>query len=167
MNLTQSRRKRHFKRKQTQTCIESSLGISQLLLNKNELEIYFHHFEEFFKTLKFQIKQKSDFQISVEFSKQKKDSLLDIKFPIASQKNSIYQKIEDTNRHDQSRNSSQLFGTLASIDDLSQKDSFKDSLAREITGNNKQLVIGSDPCLAFSPICNLEIRILLMIFINF
>ena len=52
--------------------------MTQLLIIKDELEIYFHRFEEFFKTLKFQIKNKSDFSASINFAFPKRDMLLEI-----------------------------------------------------------------------------------------
>ena len=71
-------KRKRFKRKGTQTCSETALGVTQLLISKEELEIYFHRFEEFFKTLKFQIKNKSDFSASINFAFPKRDMLLEI-----------------------------------------------------------------------------------------
>lgn len=70
--------RKRFKRKGTQTCSEIALGVTQLLITKGELEIYFHRFDEFFKTLKFQIKNKSEFSASINFAFPKKDMLLEI-----------------------------------------------------------------------------------------
>lgn len=71
-------KRKRFKRKGTQTCSEIALGVTQLLITREDLEIYSHRFEEFFKTLKFQIKNKSEFSASIDFAYPKKDMLLEI-----------------------------------------------------------------------------------------
>lgn len=71
-------RKRRFKRKGTQTCKEIALGVTQLLITKEEMEIYFHRFEEFFKTLKFQIRNKAEFSASINFAFPRREMLLEI-----------------------------------------------------------------------------------------
>jgi hypothetical protein len=52
--------------------------VTQLLITKDEMEIYFHRFEEFFKTLKFQIRNKSEFSASINFAFPRREMLLEI-----------------------------------------------------------------------------------------
>lgn len=76
-------RRKRFKRKGTQSCPEISLGVTQLLITREELEIYLHRFEEFFTTLKFHIKNKAEFSASIKFECPRRDMLLEIGSPPA------------------------------------------------------------------------------------
>lgn len=52
------------------------MRIFKIKITKENLKISFFRFEEFFKTLKFQIKQKADFEVSLEYLQKKIDPLL-------------------------------------------------------------------------------------------
>ena len=143
-NLLESKRRGRFKRKAVQTSIENSLGVSQLLICKDDLEIYFHRFEEFFKTLKFHIKQKSDFYVSIDFVFPKKDLLLEIKKNPLQNKTSLFLRSEDSTMKDKSRDGN-LF---QSINTSSEKDSFY----LEAYSTDFDTMI-SPKSLAHSPIC--------------
>jgi hypothetical protein len=64
------------KKKFSQSHLEEAMKISKMKISKENLKISFFRFEEFFKTLKFQIKQKADFEVSLEYLQKKVDPLL-------------------------------------------------------------------------------------------